>query len=347
MNAIDELVRELGTLADDDGAPDDVAADYARRRLRQAMADTPPRPRPWLRWRSLVIAAAAVAILAVVTLLPGQEGNAPAPASAAVVLERVARVATQRRADAYPGPHQYLYLKFREGSTNVVVVTDPSKLAFAFRTADTQQDWVAPNGSGRQRYIADGPARFLTPRDQAAWQATGRIPIAPPSSDGTYPAGGYPAGNQIDPRGLPTDPAALRHAIVKRFENGRFTVERTFALAGTLLQDSGSPALRAALYRMVAGLPGVQYLGQKTDALGRRGIAVGLAEVDGVRSELLFNPDTSDVLEEADVQVRPGPIRAIPVGAALHYVAYEGRGVVDSIEALPGGGKVPFHAGRP
>jgi hypothetical protein len=99
--------------------------------------------------------------------------------------------------------------------------------------------------------------------------------------------------------------------------------------------------LRAALYQMVAGLPGVQYLGWQTGALGRRGVAVGLT-THGIREELLFDPATSDILEEADVQLTPGPF---PAGTMLHYVAYQGRGVVNSIEALPRGGRVPFHAG--
>lgn len=95
----------------------------------------------------------------------------------------------------------------------------------------------------------------------------------------------------------------------------------------------------------MAGLPGVQLLGRQTDALGRQGIAVGLTDSAGVRSELMFDPATSDVLEEADVQVKPNRALRLPAGTVLHYFAYQGRGVVDSIEALPGGRRVPFHAG--
>jgi hypothetical protein len=342
MNAIDELVRDFAPVPEDD-AQERLAGGVARAKLRRAMADE-QRPRPRRRWVGLrlpiaVAGGLAAMILAVVALLPSHEANAPAPASAAVVLERVAHVATHQPADAYPGPHQYLYLKFREGWTQVANST------IAYRTTDTQQDWVAPNGSGRQRYVSDGSPRFLTPRDRAAWLAAGRPPLTAPSIDATYPAGGDPAGNQVDPRGLPTDPGALRRAIVARFERGSLNVERTFELAGTLLQDSGSPVLRAAVYRMVAELPGVRLLGERTDELGRRGTAVALQVASGVRTELLFDPTTSDVLEESVVQVTPGRALHLPAGTVLHYVAYQGRGVVDSIEALPEGGRVPFHAG--
>jgi hypothetical protein len=338
MNSIDELVRDFALVPGDD-AHERMAGEVARRRLRREMAEERRPRRSRLVFPVAVAGGLAAVILAVVALLPSHDASAPAPASAAVVLERVARVAVRRPADAYPGPHQYLYLKFREGWTQVANST------IAYRTTDTQQDWVAPNGSGRQRYIADGAPRFLTPRDRAAWLAAGRPRLTAPSIDATYPSAGSPAGNQIDPRGLPTEPSALRRAIVTRFERGTFNVEQTFELAGTLLQDSSSPALRAAVYRMVAGLPGVQLLGRQTDALGRHGVVVGLTNSAGVRSELVFDPATSDVLEAAYVQMKPNRALRLPPGTVVHYFAYQGRGVVDSIEDLPGGGRVPFHAG--
>jgi hypothetical protein len=341
MNAIDEVVREFGSLADGDSSTDPVAADYARRRLRRAMADARPRPR---RWRLVVPVAAAGAlaavIVAILALLPAHEANAPAPASAAVVLDRAARVATQRAVEPYPRPHQYLYLKLREGWTTW---GSQNGSGFAYQTIDTQQDWVAPNGSGRQRLIYDGPPRFLTAGDRRGWLAAGRPVISVPSIDGTYPPGGYPAGNQVDPAGLPTQPRQLLDAIVKRFENGKFDPTKTFLAVSTLLQDSGSPALRAALYRTVAGLRGVQLLGRQIDPLGRSGVMVGIVGA-GVREELLFDPATSDVLEEADVQVSDRALH-LPAGTVMHYFLYEGRGVVSSIEALPGGGKIPLRRG--
>jgi hypothetical protein len=344
MNGIDELLQDFAAVPEGAEAEARIAEQVARRRLRRAIEDAKPKPRR--RWRRLGVPTAvagglAAVILAIVALLPAHDANAPAPASAAVVLERAAQVATIRPAEPYPGPHQYLYLKFREGWTTW---GSQNGSGFAYRTIDTQQDWVAPNGSGRQRLIYDGPPQFLTARDRAAWMAAGRPEIAVPSLDGTYPAGGYPAGNQVDPAGLPTQPRELLRAIVDRFERGKFDPVRTFEAVSTLLQDSGSPALRAALYRMVADMHGVQLLGRQVDPLGRSGVMVGVVG-GGVREELLFDPATSDVLEAADVQVSDRAMH-LPAGTVMHYFAYEGRGVVDSIEALPGGGKVRFNAGR-
>lgn len=335
MSTIDELVRELALPSDEPDAEDRIAEQVARRRLRREMSKAPRRHRR--RWPVpvpvTVAAGLAAVIFAGVALLPGREASAPAPASAAIVLQRAAQVATQRPPEPYPGPHQYLYLKLQEAWT---VWGAQNGSGFAYRTIDTQQDWVAPNGSGRQRLIYDGPPRFPTARDKAAWLAAGRPIIAVPSLDGTYPPGGYPAGNQVDPAGLPTDPRQLLHAIVKRFESGKFDPVKTFLAVSTLLQDSGSPALRAALYRMVAGLRGVQLLGRQTDPLGRRGVMVGIVG-SGVREELLFDPATSDVLEEADVQLSDSALH-LPAGTVMHYYAYEGRGVVNSTRALPRSG---------
>jgi hypothetical protein len=51
-------------------------------------------------------------------------------------------------------------------------------------------------------------------------------------------------------------------------------------IADRLLFASTSPALRSALYRVIAHLPGVQLLGWQTDRLGRRGIAVALSHAE-------------------------------------------------------------------
>ena len=71
-----------------------------------------------------------------------------------------------------------------------------------------------------------------------------------------------------------------------------------FFEAGRLLFESGSPALRAALYRVIAHLPGVKLLGARNDRIGRRGVAVAMTDGSRVAEEVvLFDPATSEVLE--------------------------------------------------
>jgi hypothetical protein len=93
---------------------------------------------------------------------------------------------------------------------------------------------------------------------------------------------------------------------------------------------------RAALYRVIESLPGVQNLGQVTDQLGRPGQGIGLVTA-GARAELIFDPVSTSVLEEETVAV--GPPQAgnnqLPAGTVLQYTLYLHEGVVGSDSATP------------
>jgi hypothetical protein len=114
----------------------------------------------------------------------------------------------------------------------------------------------------------------------------------------------------------------------------------TFHFAGTFLQSGAPTKVRAALYRLIASLPGVESLGAMTDRLGRHGIGVGYTGY-GIRDVLIFDPATSAVLEREGVAVTylssaatgVGPIRA---GEVVNYTVYAESGVVNSITAVPG-----------
>ena len=122
-------------------------------------------------------------------------------------------------------------------------------------------------------------------------------------------------------------------------------------IADRLLFASTSPALRSALYRVIAHLPGVQLLGWQTDRLGRRGIAVALSHAEigdeATRRELLFDPATGEPLQTQLVQTAPltdiPGTAPLPRGTVLRYTAFIERGVVNSIEDLPGGAHLPYH----
>jgi hypothetical protein len=58
------------------------------------------------------------------------------------------------------------------------------------------------------------------------------------------------------------------------------------------------------LYQLVADLPGVELVFDVKDSLGRDGVAVAYTHA-GVRDELIFDPDTSQLLAEQDVMVDP------------------------------------------
>ncbi|HMG62089.1 MAG TPA: CU044_5270 family protein, partial [Streptosporangiaceae bacterium] len=90
--------------------------------------------------------------------------------------------------------------------------------------------------------------------------------------------GGGPLLSAAGLRALPADPARLRNLILRgwnRFE-GVDREEYLFEFTPGLLTLPVTPAVRAALYRMLASLPGVKSLGPVTDAGGRAGVAVAL-----------------------------------------------------------------------
>jgi hypothetical protein len=110
------------------------------------------------------------------------------------------------------------------------------------------------------------------------------------------------------------------------------TVDIFQAATWLLARPITPPALRAALFRVLAGLEGIRVLGATTDEQGRRGIAVAIT-FDGVRHELIFDPRSSLLLAERDIVVTAHPLAPrIPVGTTIRSELYLTR-VVDSLTA--------------
>jgi hypothetical protein len=80
------------------------------------------------------------------------------------------------------------------------------------------------------------------------------------------------------------------------------------------MPSSAPPRVRAALYRLIENLPGIESLGPMTDKLGRHGIGVGFTQY-GVREVLIFDRATSAALEREGIAVDPAQI-PVPPGSA-------------------------------
>ena len=90
------------------------------------------------------------------------------------------------------------------------------------------------------------------------------------------------------------------------------------------------PKLSAALYRVIADLPGMRLIGPTRDPLGRPGVAVGyFFKHQPGRAELIFNPTTGVFLAERGISLDPKTMHA-PVGAVVDWSAIEHGGVVSS-----------------
>jgi hypothetical protein len=179
-----------------------------------------------------------------------------------------------------------------------------------------RQQWLASDNSGRQ--VINQPGCVQQGRIVQSWGRGGN-------------------GINFDYfgwEGLPTTPAAMEAAIVERFEGGKANNAITFQLATTVLNVAAPPAVRAALFRMLATLPDVRYLGKVTDPLGRTGDTIALVkEPDDIVA--MFDPKTSQVL---DALLTPYgthlPRRMPPWDTPELYVV---TGTVGSIEATPPG----------
>ena len=119
------------------------------------------------------------------------------------------------------------------------------------------------------------------------------------------------------------------------------TFQMAVALLGT--PETGmTPALRSALYRVIASLHGVELLGKQTDRSGRRGIGIASPVYAGLRMEVILDPTTGNLLQVEHVVVdpakEPATVRTYfgaTVGQALMWTAYLSSGVVDSMPAMP------------
>lgn len=308
-----DLLRQIGH----DVPPADPAAKQAAREALVLLATAPGGARGWPR---VPIAfprlAGAVAIVALaVVVMFGVLPTVTAPSAAAGALNRVADVA----AALTDGPRDgYRHTKSEGASLSGEGGWPDYPNGIWALVPVMREIWVKPDGSGRLVESRGEPIWF-GPADKAAWLAEGSpdlvgdrqvdIQLKPqppgvlPWTVQLWPGSGYVE----DVDSLPTDPAALRQVIDQRAaaSGGAKDYER-FTIIGDLLRDTVAvPQVRAALYRVAAGLGGVQLLGSVTDRAGRTGTAVAMTNSQSSRGlerrTLIFDPQTSMLLGEEDV----------------------------------------------
>jgi hypothetical protein len=118
-----------------------------------------------------------------------------------------------------------------------------------------------------------------------------------------------------------------------------------FTMAGDALREAPTPGdLRAALFTVVAGLPGVQVMEGLEDDQGRPAVGLALHRDGGkVRDTLLFDPRTSALLGERRVALRrlewgtgdsTPPVRYTP-GDVISSTTVLDTGVVGRAGARP------------
>lgn len=308
---IDEL--EIVRRAFDAPAHDPEAKERALARLREAMAPARPtrnavprRRRAMHPVRWLGIAAAVVAIVLVAQSVFWRHDTAPA------ALRHLSDVAATQPAVQIP-PGGYLAMTIQEsylsedGSGAIGNLDISTGQGFDLVVRYTAETRLRSDGTG-ERVTTIDKVSFPTDHDHDAWVEAG-MPhkIDAGDTDRESLQGDRIPGYDVST--LPVDPARLEAAL-RPVPNGMREDEEVMEVAANLLAESNpSPELRAALFEVLADLPGIKLLGQVTDPLGRSGTGI-LIPRGPSNEELIFDPSTSAVLATLDFAASGGPARS-------------------------------------
>ncbi|MGA6159654.1 CU044_5270 family protein [Stenotrophomonas sp. NPDC087984] len=292
---------------------------------------------------------------------PTADGARHIPANGRLALQHVAdRLDRLDRTGADEGT--YWQVTTRSGST---VVVDASGETFAVSTSEKQQRsfGVRPGTESLNVMGIDATTKPRTERDTARWQAAGSpkdLTLADTGQGGGRlglrietgtGAGKRPTVDRInsgdriaalgarnvtyeDLRKLPGDSAKLKQVLADLYrEDGgsevRGRTEWMWRQAAGLIGLPVKAEVRAAAYRVIAGLPGIRALGEVTDPLGREGVGFALPASDRPgygtgRSELIVDPSTGALLSEQEVLTEPDAKAAkagLTSGMVVNYTA--------------------------
>lgn len=129
-------------------------------------------------------------------------------------------------------------------------------------------------------------------------------------------------------RALPADPARLKALLLAGWSPVGFgsVTSYLFETVPAVLEMPVTPAVRSALYQLLAGLPGVRSLGTVTDVAGQQGVAVAYTgKYSGCGNQLDLTPSavtSRAMFSSCTVQqiLIIGPGDGMPLAEELRYV---------------------------
>jgi hypothetical protein len=342
---LDGLVARLQPVRDEDLASE-ASSPSAQALFEQIVADLEREPigrrmRVGRRWAIPAVGIAALAIALGIAIGVGPSPETVTPAAAA--LRQAADAA--RAQDAIP-PGQYLYVRSDNASLAIGALPVGSSDPEAFLDCcdaflpHVRELWLGDEpGDALLRERKAGPPQFLTGEERERWIALGRPELLSKTPFSGILAGIRPRDWYDGPLDLPSDADAL----YDQFEEA---AERDTPLPGVphdlhvsagmfhhfsdvLREARATPDQRAAAYEALARVPNVTLLGEVTDRIGRRGVAVAMNAFDNepsgflFRHVLVFDPESAELLEERR-EVLPGiRHRELPPGMIEAYATYE------------------------
>ncbi|HEX6353192.1 CU044_5270 family protein [Actinophytocola sp.] len=345
---IDELLADLHT---DVPRMSDRAFGAGRTRLQALVAPvgvtTEPKQsttvaplRPRRSWRSpprLIASAAAVVALVVGGVLVVSFGdNAPSAAAVAQLNSAADEIDTT---DVPLGPGQYRYVASHAWNLSTVVSADRpgesgSRDAAHYLMEELRELWVPadPKQECTQRSTITGNFKWV-----AGDKSKGAETLVPSSSEGTIPCGDVADGGWQQPStkflaSLPRDPDALYDRLRADAEDhGQDPDMEVLVYFADVLRSGQVPAdLRAALYRALAKLPGLEITEQLVNLDGHQGTAFGMS-VDGDRHDVIIDRTTGDFIGER--QIDEVGKSGVPAGTVISYSSVANPVVVGAVGA--------------
>lgn len=145
--------------------------------------------------------------------------------------------------------------------------------------------------------------------------------------------GGYlsDAGMSADYDALPRDPEELLSTIYEvNGDSGQSRDGQAFDWITSALERGTAPAeVRAALYKAVALIPGVEITDQQATLNGTTGVAFGrLEHADTTRHDIIIDPDTGQYIGEREVAL--AAYASFPAGTTTSWTAVT-TSVVDAV----------------
>jgi hypothetical protein len=269
---------------------------------------------PSSRWsapRRWVLAGAAAAVVGALMIGSGvMSGPGGATPAAAAVLEDAA-LETINAVD--PVVREDQYLSVTTAAATASETTLDGKSAPVFVQARSSSTTYVPGDASREWVLQDGEPSFAnvyglsTAEFEAATDVEFEEPGIRRAVNGEFygPAQAGPDAVPTDDylASLPRDPRQLL-AVIRDHTRGQGTSPegQVLVYVADLMYTHRVPAdLRAALYRAVALVPGVDVVAETTAINGQTGVAIGHEEANGVRADLIVDPDTGLLIGERRV----------------------------------------------
>lgn len=328
-------------------------------------SDGPRESTVW-KWRAIAMTVALTAIVASTVIVIDHTGqtNGPAhekarlnPSTAAVADARFLLLSAANSAQAAPSAGTYWRTDTRSGT--VEIAQTAGRLFAITRTSSAQ--WSVGVSSGAESLLVSGLDAATRPRteeDAALWRSEG----APATVKSAEPLTGGDAlrsitmgtrrpmvtrtnvGDKVyalgarnlsysELRELPSETGALLHRLEDlrpdrpSSESGRSAW--LLRVAADLIMMPVKSGVRAAAYRLMADLPGVEMRTDVEDPLGRKGVSVSFPALShtflgDVRQRLVVDPASGELLADQSLLMKPSAKAqevGLKTGVTVNYSA--------------------------